>query len=203
MPDYEENTIDNFLDNADFGLPDTDFTLNELNEEHQRRNQDLCTQKKGGTWPNIPPFNGGPYPTRTWSRFVPPCPNYNLFTKQQIDMRRKAEVLKHKNNYGNVTKKKRYAYLARTNNNVTFGSPDHTNANCLKSTRDSDVPGPAMDLFLDENVPIFGLNTVRNYGNSGSKDNKLVKLPTSIHNIEGINHNARLNHISLKNMVFT
>ena len=71
-----------------------------------------------------------------------------------------------------------------------------------KSTRDSDVPGPAMNLFLDESVPIFGLNTVRNYGNSGSKDNKLVKLPTSIHNIDVINHNARVNHISLKDMVF-
>lgn len=182
------------------------FTQVQLNNniinDPNNPNNDACTRKKGGAWPAEGPFFGGPYPTRTWSRFVPPCPNYNQFTKQQIDMRRKAEVLKHKNNYGNVTKKERYAYLARTNNSVIFGSPDHTNANCLKSTRDSDVPGPAMDLFLDESVPIFGLNTVRNYGNSGSKDNKLVKLPTSIHNIDVINHNARVNHISLKDMVF-
>lgn len=153
-----------------------------------------CEEKRGGNWPSDSPFFGGPYPTRTWSRFVPPCPNFNQFTKEQLDMRKKAEVLKHKNNVGSVTKKNRYAYLAKTNSSVVFGSRDHTNANCVKSTRDSDVPGPAMNLFLDESVPVFGLNPVRNYGNSGSKDNKAVKLPTSNDDsIEVINHHTNVN----------
>lgn len=157
------------------------FNLNpNYNDDSNNPNNDVCTRKKGGDWPAEGPFFGGPYPTRTWSRFVPPCPNYNQFTKQQIDMRRKAEVLKHKNNIGTRTKKERYAYLARQNNSVKFGSETHTNVNCVKSTRDSDVPGPEMNLFLDTSVPIFGLRQVRNYGNSGSKDNKLVKLPTNL-----------------------
>lgn len=177
-------------------------TINEINEKLQRANQESCTQKKGGVWPRIPPFNGGPFPTRTWSRFIPPCPNYNNFSQYQLDMRRKAEVLQYKNNKSNRTKKSRYAYLAKTNNSVIFGSPDQTNANCINSTRDSNVPGPAMNLFIDKSVPVFGLRSVRSYGNSGSKDDKLVKLPTSVHDIDVINHNYPVNHISLKNLQF-
>lgn len=177
-------------------------TIDAINQNLQRANQDSCTQKKGGVWPGIPPFNGGPFPTRTWSRFLPPCPNYNKFSQYQLDMRRKAEVLQYKNNKSNRTKKSRYAYLAKSNNSVIFGSPDQTNVNCVKSTRDSNVPGPAMNLFIDSSVPVFGLKSVRKYGNSGSKDDKLVKLPTSIQDIDVINHSTAVNHISLKNMVF-
>ena len=143
------------------------------------QNNDECTKKKGGKWPEASPYFGGPYPTRTWSRFKPPCPNYSNFTKQQLDMRRKAEILQHKNVKSNRTKKQRYAYLAKSNSSVVFGSPNHKNENCIKSTRDSDVPGPEMSLYIDNSVPIFGLVNFRNYGNSGSKISKLTKLPTN------------------------
>ena len=119
-------------------------------EEGPNIQLDSCTLKKGGEWPTVQPFNGGPYPTRTWSRFIPPCPNYSNFTTSDLNMRRKAEVLQHKKNVSNRTKKSRYAYLAKSNGSVIFGSPNHTTVNCVKSTRDSDVPGPAMNLYLDK-----------------------------------------------------
>ena len=74
---------------------------------------DDCVEKKGGEWPSEGPFYGGPFPSRTWSRYIPPCPNYNNFTKEQLDMRRKTEVLQYKNARSDRTKKKRYAYLAK------------------------------------------------------------------------------------------
>lgn len=117
-------------------------------------------------------------------------------------MRRKAEVLQHKNNKSNRTKNRRYAYLARQNNSVKFGSATHSNVNCVKSTRDSNVPGPAMNLYLDRNVPIFGLRQVRNYGNSGSKDSKAVKLPTnSDGTVEIINHPVNIHANDLSTII--
>ena len=222
MPVNEEDVVNNIIEDGNYDLTDEQKSeladlleetasgllenevdrINRLNEEHELRNQDPCTQKKGGVWPIFPPFNGGPFPSRTWSRFLPPCPNYNNFSQYQLDMRRKAEVLQYKNNKSNRTKKSRYAYLAKSNNSVIFGSPDHTNVSCVKSTRDSNVPGPAMNLFIDSSVPVFGLRSVRSYGNSGSKDDKLVKLPTNIHDIDVINHNTAVNRNSLRNMVF-
>lgn len=156
-------------------MPDTE--LDNLDITINNPNNDDCTRKKGGKWPSIPPYNGGPFPTRTWTRYVPPCPNYENFTKEQLDMRRKAEVLQYKNVKSNRTKKERYAYLAKSNNAVVFGTPNHTNKNCVKSTRDSNVPGPAMNLFIDESVPVFGLRNLRSYGNSGNKSGKVNKLP--------------------------
>lgn len=219
MPVNEEDVIDDVIEDGNYGLTDEQNSeladlleetasgliedeVDRLNEEHQLKNQDACTQKKGGAWPNISPFNGGPYPTRTWSRFLPQCPNYNNYSQYQLDMRRKADVLQYKNNRSNRTKKSRYAYLAKSNNSVIFGSPDHTNANCIKSTRDSNVPGPSMNLFIDNSVPVFGLRSVRTYGNSGSKDDKLVKLPTNINDIDVINHHVNVNHNTLKTLQF-
>ena len=157
---------------------------------------DDCVEKKGGEWPSEGPFYGGPFPSRTWSRYIPPCPNYNNFTKEQLDMRRKTELLQYKNARSDRTKKKRYAYLAK-NPSVRLGSSNERDENCVTTTRECDVPGPTMNLFIDRNVPIFGLRTVRSYGNSGNKDDKSVKLPTNLENIHVINHQTKHTNITL------
>lgn len=68
-----------------------------------------------------------PYQSQFWSRFKPPCPNYNLtttvagisrpLTADQVDdlysMRRKTEILKYKSNVGGLTKSQKYAKAAR------------------------------------------------------------------------------------------
>jgi hypothetical protein len=66
----------------------------------------------GGEWPTSAPNYGGPYPTRTWSRFNgEPCvANY---TAAELDMRRKAVTLQHPQNYGRLTKAQKYSYFAK------------------------------------------------------------------------------------------
>jgi len=68
-----------------------------------------------------------PYQSQFWTRFKPPCHNYNLtttvagytqsLTPDQVDdvysMRRKTEILKYKSNVGGLTKSQKYAKAAR------------------------------------------------------------------------------------------
>ena len=70
-----------------------------------------------------------PYQSQFWTRYKPPCPNYNLtytlpgssspqtLTPNQVDdvysMRRKAEILKYNSNVGGLTKSQKYAKAVR------------------------------------------------------------------------------------------
>jgi hypothetical protein len=70
-----------------------------------------------------------PYQSQFWTRYKPPCPNYNLtytlpgssgpktLTPDQVDdvysMRRKAEILKYNSNVGGLTKSQKYAKAVR------------------------------------------------------------------------------------------
>lgn len=93
------------------------------------------------------------------SRFTPTCPYIKnsagnlIYTPKDLDMRRKAEILKYvKPNNGNVSKNK-YAQLAnstkKNRNNVIC--PDYT----PKPTSSSDVPGKIINLYEDPNVPLY------------------------------------------------
>ena len=75
-----------------------------------------------------------------------------VYTPQQLDMRRKAEILKYKTtNNGNVQKNK-YSQLSRlTKRNNTAC----VNTNILVPTSSSDVPGKVMFLKEDPNVPLY------------------------------------------------
>lgn len=57
------------------------------------------------SWPN-----GGPDPPNTWFRTTNSCVSNNTY---ELDMRRKAEVLKYTNNSTNETKKQRFSYLSK------------------------------------------------------------------------------------------
>jgi hypothetical protein len=129
------------------------------------------------------------------------CP----FTQEQLNMRRKAEVLQYKNNSnftGALTKAEKYSLIARRKgpNQKTYGTQTqtYTNPNTLDptnpatfgktvipssftpthfkdcpqvktSTHGSDVPGPRMELYLDNNVPLTNYITRRNYSGNHSK----------------------------------
>lgn len=90
-------------------------------------------------------------------RFTPPNPYGLSFTKHQLDMRRKTEILKYSSNKSsaqtnNVTKKEQYAALARRR------YPPSSQTNCIPKpmpTSASNVPGPVTYLYSDETVPLY------------------------------------------------
>jgi hypothetical protein len=102
----------------------------------------------------------------------PPLPRYNIispyvqisdtnpnlvFTKEQLDMRRKVEILRYQNNQmnsktNNTTKSQNWSFLT--------GQTSHTKV-CKDNpygetlTTQCDVPGPPMILFYDPTVPLY------------------------------------------------
>lgn len=88
---------------------------------------------------------------------VKPDPN---FTTEQLNMRRKVEILKYNKNVNknnNLTQKTNFARLARGNykQNRLVCENDHK---IPTSNSNSDVPGPSINLFEDKNVPLFNYN---------------------------------------------
>lgn len=124
-----------------------------------------------------------PYSARLWSRFKPAEYDRAILTPAQLDERRKCEILKYKKNSSQMTKKEQYAAAARgtllpkrgfamqtdtiTNPNVAnlpmvgnvFVCPSPTQKCSL--TTDCDVPGPAIPLCYNPEVPLY--NYIRTY----------------------------------------
>lgn len=102
------------------------------------------------------------------TRFTPVNPyTTGNFTKMQLDMRRKAEVLKYSANKSssqtnNLTKKQQFALLIKggiaspsqavmSSDSVTCD----TDEMMLTPTTSCDVPGPVMYLYNDKTVPLY------------------------------------------------
>lgn len=113
-------------------------------------------------------------------RFTPVSPYAKgNFTKMQLDMRRKAEVLKYSANKSssqtnNLTKKQQFALLIKggiaspsqavmKSNSVTCAEDEMM----LTPTTSCDVPGPVMYLYNDETVPLYNYSdfNTRTYPN--------------------------------------
>lgn len=105
------------------------------------------------------------------SRVTPENPYVsNKYTKLQLDMRRKAEVLKYSANKSsaqtnNLTKKEKFSLLVKGG----IPSPsqkvmDRKNVNCAADqliptpTSSCDVPGPVQYLYDDESVPLYNFS---------------------------------------------
>ena len=123
------------------------------------------------------------YSASLWSRFQPPEYNTATFTPDQINERRKCEILKYKSNTTQTTKKQRFAaaskgsllkkrgFASQTDTLTVANTANLPEVNgvfiCPTSekkctlTTESDVPGPPRLLCLDENVPLY--NHVRAY----------------------------------------
>lgn len=104
-------------------------------------------------------------------RFTPNNPYLSgQFTKTQLDMRRKVEILKYSANKSstqtnNLTKNQKFALLVRgaipspkpTNSNTNSNTNTECSADKLipRPTTSSDVPGPVMYLYEDDTVPLY------------------------------------------------
>jgi hypothetical protein len=139
----------------------------------------LFDQRRKLKYFNIPP-----------PRYTPTSP-YPDFTPQQLDMRRKAEILKYnrQNSKGNnLSKKQAYSILAKNGSsasnpfsqftidqlqNNTATQPSTCNADVTKPTWTTacGVPGPPMLLQYDPTVPLY------NYINDATQDTNYSSLP--------------------------
>lgn len=89
------------------------------------------------------------------------------FTKQDYDMRRKAEILKYSNSSSktnSLTKKQKFALIMNSNPTQTKKAQLFSNNQCsnegliLVPTSSSDVPGPVINLYEDNQVTLYNYN---------------------------------------------
>jgi len=131
----------------------------------------VLKQKKDTANFNIPP-----------SRLNIPFSPYRKYTNMQLDMRRKAEILKYNgvtqnSKTNSQTKTQLYSYLAnnKINSNVsqyalTYALKDlncATNKNLPTLTTACDVPGPPMYLYNDPSIPLYNYSGIVNNRSSG------------------------------------
>lgn len=131
----------------------------------------------GGIWPT-----GEPTPTRTWSRTENPnCWSADGYTSEDLNMRRKAETLQHKNNHAGLTKKDRFAYYAKTSKTVSNGTSAvdvAVSKSCINKpvqsfpASASNVPGRG-SLYLDRSVPLTGWRWQRVFKAGGGQNNMI------------------------------
>ena len=107
-------------------------------------------------------------PPRLWSRSQGNmCYNISGF---ELDMRRKAEVLKYTNNTSNLTKRQQFSNVINKTNN----SNKKYYVNCKKAnikeypSSDSNVPGQQY-LYYDKNIPLTRWIIQRQYKGGAEK----------------------------------
>jgi len=141
----------------------------------QRKKQLIFTTASTESRLNI--FDKSPYPT---------------YTQSQLDMRRKAEILKYSSNKqstqtNQLSQKQRFSQIMKNRNNLNSSSINNTPTTCpelntiIKTpTSSSDVPGPVIDLFLDKNVPLYNYaKNTANYGIAIPFDEDMWKIITT------------------------
>jgi hypothetical protein len=74
-----------------------------------------------------------------------------IYTPKELDMRRKAEILKHQNTSNNFSGKRKWGYLA-SSTNTTRACPTIYK---LTPNTSSDVPGKPMMLSNNPNIPLY------------------------------------------------
>jgi hypothetical protein len=127
--------------------------------------------------------NQGPLPVRIWTRTDNNCIYGN---KNELNMRRKAEILQYKHNSSKLTKKQQWANISRgnhsnkktwaiqnqnTTNNNLLNLPrvnntlicDNSNSIICDPTSSSDVPGKIISLCYDKNIPLINFRSRLKY----------------------------------------
>lgn len=138
-------------------------------------------------------FDWSTYTGPPWSRARLACTGEN-FSNFELNMRRKAEILKYKKNQNNLTQKQQWSMLNKgqltrkktwatqginttnpnTNNLNLIGNTLVCNPNTvppliiINPTYASDVPGKQIGLYLDPYVPLTNYNDQLTYSNVGS-----------------------------------
>jgi len=114
--------------------------------------------RRNGLIFNIPP-----------PRYTPQNPYNEGWTKEQLDMRRKAEVLKYNKTANTRTTKTqswlqivRGVYQRRTYSGAYLSGINNADANCetvVTYSTGAGIPGPQIPLYLDPRVPLYNYNT--------------------------------------------
>jgi|UniRef100_A0A6C0INW9 hypothetical protein len=115
---------------------------------------DVCSQRKLSMQFNIPP-----------SRLTIQSPYDGTVTQDQLNMRRKVEILKYNKNAGgsSSSQKQNFARMARGNYNIDKISCTADSYNPV-SSKNSGIPGPEVFLYEDPNVPLYNYRSNTNIG---------------------------------------
>lgn len=124
---------------------------------YQMRN--ICNQTKGRQLFNIPS-------TRSELISTP----YNDYTKNQLDMRRKVEILKYNSaqmstQTNSLTKAQKWKNLVSGREPSISATTVAENQKCIGKVSSSsccDVPGPIVQLYEDVNVPLYNYKSKQN-----------------------------------------
>jgi hypothetical protein len=134
-------------------------------------------------------------PPREWQRYKPSCPDTSLYSTNDLNMRRKAEILKYdKNETNKLTKKQKWAMISRGHLSGKKGWSSSLNdlssqgnglsfkcgsakSNCAYTSA-SGVPGKKMLLCLNEAVPLYMYKIQRTYLTGSYKDFSLFPIIT-------------------------
>lgn len=119
------------------------------------------TNRRNGLKFNIPP-----------PRYTPRNPYEEGYTKEQLDMRRKVEILKYnKSSNYRITKAQSWVQVVngnfqrRTYSNEYLNRPTAEDRDCenvVTYSTGANVPGPKIPLYLDKNIPLYNYNTQQN-----------------------------------------
>jgi hypothetical protein len=108
----------------------------------------LLNQRRTNQLNNIPPV-----------RYTPQTP-YPAYTQEQLNMRRKVEILKYNKNStqgSRETRTERFTLLTRGNYRASrLSCPNNYNVSSLSGN--ADVPGPSIPLIEDPTVPLYNYN---------------------------------------------
>jgi hypothetical protein len=148
-------------------------------------------QKRRFQLVNIPPVRYNNFATNPYMRTNPATGLF--FTKTDVDMRRKAEILKYSSNRmstqtNNLTKAQKYVNLVNGKYQQRTYSQDYISRNlnpdiagqlkpCIQPPTPStacDIPGPTIYLYEDVNVPLYNysaINTDSPYGIQNQEQN--------------------------------
>jgi hypothetical protein len=115
----------------------------------------ICINRRNIQLNNIPPPR---YDNLLTSPYLP---QNGGFTKYQLDMRRKAEILTYNSNrmlkVNSLTKSQKFSIIAKNN---TTNIPVYNNKcpSVLTPSSSCDVPGAVIMLYNDPNIPLYKFN---------------------------------------------
>jgi hypothetical protein len=133
----------------------------------------MCTTRRNLQLNNIPPER---YDNLLTSPYLP---QNGGFTENDLNMRRKAEILTHNSNQllkvNSLTKSQKYSIIVK---NTTSNTPIYNNK-CFKNdngqfiltpSSSCDIPGNVIMLYNDQNIPLY--NFSRGYDTKAITANK-------------------------------
>lgn len=129
--------------------------------------------------------------TKMHMKFNDPPPRLSLispydsgtYTQNDLDMRRKAEILKHQaestKTNSKLTQKQKFSQIVRSNTASSKLKADCDSSIILTPSSSSDVPGKAVQLYLDPSVPLY--NFTNSITSTFGEMEKVILLPWIFH----------------------